>query len=162
MTDKEYNSLIELTHVNGYFSPSNSNGVELASNLKDGEKIMVKNSTARDLKLHRCYFSLLNYVWLMLPDNFRAQVPCSEFYNFLKMLKGEYEVIFEFQDGRKMIEYKSISFGRMNDTKFKEYVKEQILVIYEDVIYKVFKDTEIAANIIENIENDYEKFFAKL
>jgi hypothetical protein len=162
MKDSDYQDLIELTHINGQFIPSNQKAIELASNLRDGERSMVKLMTNRDIKLHRCYFALLNYVWLWLPDNFKKQVPAEHFYKFLKMVQGQYDVVFEFKDGTKMIEYHSISFGKMSNEKFKEFVKEQISVIYNDVIIMLFKDDEKANHIIQETETEFEKFFNKL
>ena len=49
----------------------------------------------------------------------------------------------------------------MNQQKFKEYVKEQLPYIYENVLGKFFEG-EILTGIIETIENEYEIFFSKL
>lgn len=76
-------------------------------------------------------------------------------------MQGEFEEVFEFRDGKKMIEYKSISFGNMNQQQFKEYVSLQLPIIYEDLIMQIYKADQ-ATLVIESIEKEYEKFLSKL
>ena len=89
------------------------------------------------------------------------KVPEKKFYQWLKHLKGEYKVVFEFEDGTKMVEYDSISFGRMSQKEFEAYVRDQMPYIYENVLGKYFEG-EILNGIIDTIEEEYKKFFAKL
>lgn len=161
MKDTEYAELLEFIPANGCLIPANSKAMDLMSISKNGEKITLKNISARDTKFHSCYFSLLNYIWTMMPPHFRAKIPCGEFYKFLKMMQGEFEEVFEFRDGKKMIEYKSISFGNMNQQQFKEYVALQLPIIYEDLIMQIYKADQ-ATLVIESIEKEYEKFLSKL
>lgn len=163
MKDTDYNKLVELTLMNGHLIPSNQNAIDLISNMRDGEKTYVSIETSRDISLHRCYFSLLNYIWLWMPQNFKDKISSKYFYKFIKIIQGEFDVVFEFKDGIKMIEYKSIAFGNMSNERFREFVKEQISIIYNDIIYPTFnKNTEMADHIISEIENEYEKFLNKL
>jgi len=162
MKDTDYHELIELTQLNGVFLPSNSAAINLVSNLRDGERSHIKVVTSRDLKLHNGYFALLSYVWNRMPDAFKDKVPCSHFYKFLKIIQGQYDVVFEFHDGVKMLEYHSISFGKMNNERFKAFVKEQISVIYNDVVLALIKDDEKANDLIRDVEAEFEKFLSKL
>lgn len=161
MKDTEYSELLEFIPANGCLVPANSKAMDLMSISKNGEKITFKNVSPRDEKFHKCYFSLLNYIWTMMPPHFRNKIPCEEFYKFLKMLQGEFDEIFEFKDGKKMIEYRSISFSRMNQQQFKEYVANQLPIIYEDLIMQVCKPDQ-ATIIIESIEEEYKKFLSKI
>lgn len=161
MKDTDYAELLEFIPANGCLIPANSKAMDLMSISKNGEKITMKNISMRDTAFHKCYFSLLNYIWTMMPPHFRAKIPCEDFYKFLKMMQGEFEEIFEFKDGRKMIEYKSISFGKMNEQQFKTYVAEQLPVIYEDLIMQMFKADQ-ATLVIESIEEQYKKFLSML
>lgn len=161
MTDNDFNELIELSYAGGGWIPVNGKARELAEAQRRGEICYFKNMTPRDLKLHRCYFSLLNFIYGYLPNNFQKAVPEKNFYKWLKHLKGEYEILFQFNDGTVLVEYESISFGRMNNHKFKEYVKNQLPFIYENVIGKFFEG-EMYDSIIETIEIEYEKFMSKL
>ena len=92
---------------------------------------------------------------------FKDAVPKDKFYLWLKHLKGQYEVLFEFQDGTKLVEYESISFTKMDQIRFKEYVREQLPWIYTEVIGKQFEGA-IYDGIIETIEEEYKKFMVKL
>lgn len=161
MKDKDFNKLIELAYVGGGFIPANENAEVLMDNCSKGQILTFTEVTARDIRFHRQYMSFIGYVYDYLPLKFRKKVAKCNFYQFLKHCKGDYEVMFTFADGRQMIEYKSISFGRMSELEFKNYVKEQLPFIYTEVIGAFFKD-KIYDNIIETIEKDYEKFFAKL
>jgi len=161
MKDTDYAELLEFIPANGCLIPSNSNAIDLMSISKNREKITFKNISHRDEKFHKCYFSLLNYIWLMMPPHFRAKIPCKEFYKFLKMMQGEYDEVFTFKDGKKMIEYRSISFGKMNQQQFKEYVANQLPVIYEDLIMQIYKADQ-ATLVIESIEDEYKKFLSKI
>jgi len=96
-----------------------------------------------------------------MPVNFRGQVPMDKFYLFLKAMKKDFSIIFEFKDGFKLVEYESISFGRMSQATFKMYVAEQIPFIY-DLIQQVYKDPKRSEIVIESIEEQYKKFLSKL
>ena len=61
----------------------------------------------------------------------------------------------------EMLEYDSISFSRMTDPAFKEYIKNQLPFIYENVVGKFFKDTQYD-DIIDTIEQEYLRFLIKL
>ena len=60
----------------------------------------------------------------------------------------------------ELIEYTSISFARMDESKFRDYVKGQLPKIYD--IFRVLYEDDIYQDIIETIEKDWEKFFNKL
>ena len=161
MTDKDYSRLIELTWVGGGFIPYNQNAESLANQCVKGEIITFIEVTKRDLKFHRCYMSLLAFIYDYMPYKFKQSIPKDKFYQWLKHLKGQYDVVFEFKDGTKMVEYESIAFGKMSDKRFKEYIKEQMPYIYEEVLGAFFTG-EMLNSIIESIESEYEKFFANL
>lgn len=161
MKDSDLKKIIELSYVGGGFIPSNEKARELSETCVKGEVIQFMEVTARDLKLHQGYMSLLGYIWDYLTPQFQKRVPKKYFYQWLKHLQGKYKVLYEFQDGSKFIEYESISFGNMSNKRFIEFIKEQLPFIYEDVIYPLYSD-EIAKNIIENIEEEWMKFLVKL
>ena len=160
MKDKDYHKLISLAYVGGGFIPANEQAEELTETLSSGQVLQFLEVTDRDLNLHRCYFSILNFVYVYLPKKFKNAVKCADFYKFLKHIKGDYDVVFTFQDGSKMIEYKSISFGKMSNERFRNYIKEQMPFIYENLVHKFFTQ-QIAENIIATIEMEYERFFVK-
>jgi len=161
MTDKNFNNLVDFYNAGGGLLPANQRANEILEQLEKGEIVSFVEASQRDIWRHRCYFALLKYIYGYMPYSFKSKVPEEKFYLWLKHLKGQYDVIFEFQDGTKLVEYESISFARMSEIRFREYIKEQLPFIYEDVIRKIFPD-EISEGIIETIEKDFEKFFAKL
>lgn len=161
MKDKDFQNIIELGHVGGGFVPANEKARELEESCSKGEIISVIEVTQRDLKFHKCYMSLLGYIYDYLPRLFHNKVSKKKFYLWLKHLKGQYDVLYEFNDGTKLVEYESISFGNMSEKRFHEYIKEQLPWIYENVIGKFFEG-EIFNGIIDTIENEYMKFFSKL
>ena len=220
MTDKDFYKLSEFTlarncfipltqDILDYFSdlvgkdliesqycliPTNENALNLCENASDGQILNFQEIEARDIHFHRCYMSLLKYIWEYLPDNFHKAIPSDKFYLFLKHLTGKYNVVYRFKDELKkqeiaaylkehkkefritykviekisetlgkseLIDYISISFGRMNQSQFEQYVKEQMPFLYSSVI-GAFYDGEEYQNIIDTIEKYYQKFFDKL
>ena len=161
MKDSDYLKLVSLVNVGGGFMPVNENATELLEQSVKGEIMQFTEVTQRDVNFHRCYFSLIGYIYDYLPKHFRKQVKKQDFYIFLKHLKGNYKVLFEFKDGTKMVEYDSLSFGRMSQKTFETYIKEQLPWIYQEVIAP-FYDGVIYDRIVENIENEYRKFLVKL
>jgi hypothetical protein len=161
MTDKDFDRLIDLANVGGGFVPANENAIELLEQSKRGEVLSFLEVTDRDLRFHRCYMSLLGFIYDYLPQSFKKKVAKKNFYRFIKHLKGKYDVLFEFKDGTKLVEYESIAFGKMSEKRFKTYIREQLPFIYSEVI-GVFFEGDIYNGIIETIETEYEKFLNKL
>lgn len=161
MSDKEFYNLVDFYNAGGGLLPVNQRAHELIEQSEKGEVLSFIEVTQRDLKFHRCYMSLLAYIYEYLPQSFQRKIPKNKFYMFLKHLKGQYDVLFEFSDGTKLVEYESISFGKMSQKRFEAYVKEQLPWIYENII-GAFYQGELYNSIIQNIENDYQKFLAKL
>jgi hypothetical protein len=161
MKDDDYKNIVWLDWRGAGYLPHGEFSQEFSQGLKLGEIKGFREVKDRDVSFHRAYFSLLNYIWSWLPIKFQKAVPESKFYKFIKHLKGEYNVIFEFKDMPPIIEYHSISFGRMNQEKFKDYVRGQLPYIYENVISKFFEGNSYD-HIISEIENEYLKFLSKL
>jgi len=161
MKDTDYENIIEVVNVANGFVPYNEKAVELNEQTKSNDMLCFKEITPRDINFHRAWFSLLNFIYDYLPKEFTNVVSSGKFYLWLKHLKGQYKVLYSFQDGTKMVQYESISFSNMTDPRFKEYIKEQLPYIYENVIGKFFKGTQYD-DIIETIEQEYMKFLIKL
>ena len=161
MTDKQFDKLIELSWVGGGFIPVNQNANDLTETLVKGQVLSFIEATERDIRFHRCYMSLLGFIYDYLPMQFKSKVKKQVFYQWLKHLQGKYKVLYSFNDGTRMVEYESIAFGKMSNQRFKDYVREQLPFIYTNVIGAFF-DGEIYDNIIATIEEDYKKFFSKI
>lgn len=161
MTDRDFHSLLEFRNVAGNaLVPVNQEAIELTEQ-NPGKTLILQEKTARDLKFHRAYFALLNFIWSWMPKNFKEAVPEKHFYQWLKHLQGKYKILYEFKDGSKFIEYESISFGRMSQEKFVRFVREQLTTIYNDLIYQLY-DKETADMIVQNIEGEFESYLSQL
>ncbi len=163
MKDKDYQKLLELAAKpsEGVFYPANNKAISLLDNSVDGEIINIKHIYARDIKLHRAYFALIKYIYGYMPKRFKKIIPEDKFYNFLKVLNNDIDILFKFKNGIQMYEYKSISFSKMSEIEFRAFVKNQLLFIY-DKLLGAFFDNEMLKDIIATIEDDFEKFFSKL
>jgi len=161
MKDKDFYNIVNLSNVGGGLIPANEKAQELLDNSVRGEVISFLEITDRDLRFHRAYFGLLSFIYDYLPIKFRKKIKKEQFYLWLKHLKGQYDVLFEFKDGTKMVEYESISFGKMSQKSFENYIRLQLPWIYENVIGTFFEG-DIYNGIIENIEEEFKKFLSKL
>jgi len=159
--DTDYIELLEFVASNGCLIPANQIAIDMMAVVRQGDRLTLKNISARDLRFHNAYFSLINYIYCMCPLKFRQSISQKHFYTFLKKLKGEYDVLYEFSDGFQFVEYQSISFAKMPQQTFKEYVAAQLPIIYSELIEKLYSP-EKAAMIIESIEDEYKKFLSKL
>lgn len=162
MKDTELEDIIQLTYVGNAFLTANQKAEELAENCRRGEVIDFKEVTARDLKFHRCYFDLLGTIYDYMPPSFKKRIEKNNFYILLKELQGEYKVLFDFKDGSKVKVYNSISFGKMSQKRFEEYVKNQLPIIYNEIIQPYFPDKKTFDSIVQTIEEDYQVFLSKL
>lgn len=161
MKDYEFYNIINLVNVGGGWVPANENAQELLDASGKGEIISVLEVTSRDLSFHKAYFALLKFIWGYMSSSFQKAVPEDKFYLWLKHLKGQYKVLFEFKDGTKLVEYESIAFGRMSQKTFENYVRDQLPWIYENVIGAYFEG-DIYNGIIDTIEEEFKKFLSKL
>jgi len=161
MKDTEFYSLVDFLNAGGGLLPVNGKAHDIMDATTQGDIVSFKSCTARDIRFHRCYMSLIAFIWDYMPKKFKDAVPKDKFYLWLKHLKGQYEVLFEFADGTKLVEYESISFTKMDQVRFKEYVREQLPWIYTEVIGKHFEGP-IYDGIIDTIEEEYKKFMVKL
>jgi len=161
MTDKDYTKLLSFKSMHGSaMIPFNSNAIEFNEQVKNDDIVYFKNVTKRDLSLHRGYFLMLADVWGFLPVTFKNKVSKEYFYTWLKLYQGKYKVIFKFKDGRELIEYESISFSKMDNNQFKDYIKTQIPVWYE--LFQELLPNDFANSAIETIEENFERLLSKL
>jgi hypothetical protein len=161
MTDKDFHKIMEFSIVGGGMIPLSENAVELIEQSHRGEVLSFLEITNRDIRFHRCYFSLLGFIYDYLPKSFKNKIPKENFYLFIKHLKKQYKVLYTFADGSQQIEYESIAFGRMSQKTFENYIREQLPYIYTEVL-GVFFEEDILKGIIDTIEEEYKKFLSKL
>ena len=161
MTDKDYTKRMDFAYMGGGLIPISPNAIELLEQSDNGEVLSFLEMTNRDVKFHRCYFSLLGLIYDYLPNQFKNKISKDSFYLFIKHLKKQYKVLYKFADGSEQIEYDSISFGRMSQKSFENYIREQLPFIYTEII-GVYFEGEIYNGIIDTIETEFKIFLSKL
>jgi len=161
MKDNDFQDIPQFVKIYPNLTPVNRQAYDLLDLKGEGEILYMKEVANRDVKFHRCYFLLLNYIYDYLPESFKNAIQKEVFYKWLKHLKGEYKVLFEFKDKTKFVEYDSISFGRMNQTQFEDYVRNQLPFIYENVIHPLYSD-ERYKMVVDSIEDEFKRFLSKI
>jgi hypothetical protein len=164
MTDRDYDRLSEWSNEGtGALLPFNDVAKNLTDICRRGEILTFLELTDRDIKFHRCYMSLVVYIYDQLPNRFHKKLRRKNFYKYLKHLKGQFDIITRFDDGTVLVEYESISFAKMSQKQFENYIREQLPWIYVKVIGKYYKVNGWRYNRkIESIEYEYEKFLSKV
>ena len=137
--------------------PATSESREWLEILKPNEPVNFKIVEARDEKLHKAYFGMLAFIYDRLSPTFKQSISKPNFYIFLKEIGKEYKVLHTFKDGTEFKEYNSISFGRMNNTKFKLYFNNQLSVIYEDLLFPLGQEY-----LMDEINREWEATLNKL
>jgi hypothetical protein len=159
MKDKDFSKISQWQNDGAGLIPVNQKAQGILDQCKKGDILDMIEVTARDLSFHKCWMSLLGYIWDFLTPAFKNKCPRDKFYIFLKELKKDYTIT---MIGKiEMKDYISISFSSMTEIEFREYIKDTLPFIYENVIHALF-DVDKANNIINTIENDYLKFLEKL
>ncbi len=158
MTTHKFLSLKSFTvHKSQVLIPNQIETGEWIEQLKDGVQVYMEHIQSRDLGMHNGYFMILGYIHDRLPSTFRSKIPKKHFYKFIKTLSKEYDVIYLFKDGVPMIEYKSISFAKMNQESFRQYFNNQLSIIYEEILIPMNKDY-----LMDEINAEFEKMLSKL
>lgn len=148
--------------VENCYVAANQKAVEFSETQSEGDISNFSEVITRDIKFHRCYMALLGFIYDYFPKEFAVNyVEKNDFYNWLKHLKGSYDIKCKFKDGSCLVEYHSIAFGTMSQKKFENYVREQLPFIYSEVLTKYFSGVELQ-NIINTIESEFVRFLKKL
>jgi hypothetical protein len=136
MNTNEFQELKHFVNHKGIgLIPATSESREWLELLKPNQTVNFKVIEARDIALHKAYFGMLAFIYDRLRPDFKERISKPNFYIFLKEIGKEYKVLHTFKDGVEFKEYNSISFGKMNNTKFKEYFNNQLSIIYEDLLF---------------------------
>ena len=125
----------------GGIAPADPFSVEQIEKLKIGSVVRGEFSKMRDPIKHRRFFALLNIAfdwWEPGELESKHGIPQKNFDRFRKdlvILAGHYEVVIRL-DGSTVIEPKSISFGKMDDTEFDQLYSSVIDVIIQRITPK--------------------------
>lgn len=157
MKDTQFENLIHCKVVNGVFYPINSNANDFVYS-NEGQEVYLVPQTQRDLILHACYFAFCNWLWQELPKQFKLQ-RCpnrADMYKYLKLVQGKYKESMKYKD-ITAIEFESISFGNMSNEAFKDYVNEQIIALYENILIPLKME-----DLYEKANEEFSNLFKKL
>lgn len=158
MKTDEFLALLEFKNHNGQvLIPAQYESQEFLETLKNDQTVYLKQVRARDLGMHKAYFLILGWTWDRMNQNFRLKVPKKDFYKFLKILSNEYKILFEFKNRPAMIEYKSISFAKMEQSEFRKYFNNQLSCLYEEVLIPMGQDY-----LMDEINIEFEKILSQL
>lgn len=112
--------------------PTDADSEDLIKSLSPEENFNIALHADRNLKMHRAYFGLLNFVWDNLPEKFQRKCPKQHFYKFLKEMQGRFEVI---EVGKTKVKtYESLSFGSMGQKRFHEIFSEDVDFIIREIL----------------------------
>jgi hypothetical protein len=79
----------------------------------------------------------------------------------LKLTYKNIEKIAEMLGKSDLIDYISLSYAKMNNEEFKQYIRDTMPFIYTDVIGKFYEGDRLK-DIVSTIESEYDRFFVKL
>lgn len=157
MKDTEFIDLMAWKVVNWVLYPINNKANDFVFQ-QEGNEVYLVNKTPRDTAFHACYFLFCTWLWQQMPTKFKLE-RCpdkSQMYNYIKILQGKYKVAMEYK-GLKFYEFESISFARMNDAKFNEFVNDQITIIYTELLIPLKME-----HLLEQAETEFKGMFKKL
>ena len=156
---KDTDKILEFKVAHGSaLIPVSQDAIDNVQQSKHDTIKVYKDVTPRDLRFHKGFFAMMNYIYQWLPSSFKNAVPQDKFYIAVKELRGDYTII---NIGSKQVkEYTSISFAMMNNSTFEDYVRELLPFIYDDIIRPLMPDT--VDMVIDNIEHEFRKLLSKL
>lgn len=113
--------------------PCHDDDAERLRALHAGTPVLITVSEARNIRLHRRYFAMLNAAWSVLDESarhlFRDNEQC--FRRSLTLLAGFTDPVFNPRTGEWLEVPRSISFEHMGETEFRQLYDATLRVIYE-------------------------------
>lgn len=157
MTHEEFQNCIELQAVNGVFVPCSEEAFKVVYQ-NEGQTILLKTHTPRDLSLHKCYHLFCRWLWDKMPLAFKkSRCPDPKnMYQYLKIISGQYSEAMQYKD-KTFYSFESISFGRMSNEEFKSFLEDQMASIYTELLVPLNM-----AEIYEEMEQEFKKIFKEL
>jgi hypothetical protein len=157
MKDTEFKDLLHCKVQYGAIIPKGQSAIEFIET-NAYQDVYLLNQTPRDAGFHACYFALMGYIWEAMPPSFK-KYKCpnkANMYKYMKLISGQYKIEMSFKD-KEAIEFESISFAKMNEQKFKEYVNEQLSYFYTEILVPLEME-----EFMQKIEKEFKKFMEKL
>ncbi len=157
MKDREFENLLRFKVKYDALIPDNDKAKDYVLQ-NDRMEVYLLPQTPRDIKFHACYFALVTYIWNIMPEKFKKYKCPNQFDmdKFMKVVCGQYELAMNYK-GKDFYSFESISFAKMNEEKFREYVSEQLSMFYTEILVPLGKE-----NLMDDINNEFESFISKL
>lgn len=157
MKDTDFERLLNFKIVNGVLYPLNDKALDYCL-INSNDEVYLIPQTQRDLSLHACYFVFCGWIWEQLPTKFKLERCPNKhnMYKYLKLVQGEYDITMKYKDIEAM-EFKSISFGRMSNDQFKDFVNEQIISLYENILIPLGLEC-----LYDKANEEFKKLFKEL
>ena len=106
---------------------------EKFNQIGDGEIVVCDLDDRRNLRFHRKYFAMLNFVFENLSEDLRERIPSVEVLRSeIMRIMGKVEVYYSL-DGKRMLIPESISFANMGQKRFAKVYSDTI-----DICLKYF------------------------
>lgn len=134
MKDKDFENLLKFQVKYDALIPLNDNANDYVL-LNNRNEVYVKDLSPRDMAFHGVYFAWCGWCWEQMPPKFK-EYKCPErknFYKFLKVIDGKCSFILNYQN-QNYYEMLSISFSKMKEAEFKEFVNYQITNFYNKIL----------------------------
>lgn len=103
------------------FAPANDEGHDYFASLKTGQIVELKATKVRNGQYHRLFFAMLK----LISENSNPHISEAAALHFAKMATGTGEFVTDSR-GRDVFIPGSISFARMDQTAFKDFVQTAI------------------------------------
>lgn len=103
------------------FAPANDEGQDYFASLKTGQIVELKATKVRNGQYHRLFFAMLK----LISENSNPHISEAAALHFAKMATGTGEFVTDSR-GRDVFIPGSISFARMDQTAFKDFVQTAI------------------------------------
>lgn len=124
---------ILLTKHEGKLIPAYDSDLTEYSKIVEGEILVCDLDDRRNLRFHRKYFALLNFVFENMSEDLRERIPSVEILRSeIMRILGKVEVYYTL-DGKRMLIAESIAFANMGQKRFEKIYSDTI-----DVCLKYF------------------------
>ena len=124
--------------------PTDAAGTDVLRHIPQGEILKAKITRPRNVKHHRLFFKMLQVVW----QNQERFATVDALLGALKVYMGHCDFI---QSKQGMVALpRSISFGKMDQTEFREFFDRAVDVVCREVIPGLHKD-DLLAEVMEMV-----------
>jgi hypothetical protein len=135
----ELNYILLIKHEGKLF-PAYDRDRERLNLVKENEIVVCDLDDKRNLRFHRKYFAMLNFVFENMSEDLRERIPSVQVLRSeIMRIMGKVEVYYTL-DGKRMLIPESISFAKMGEKKFERVYSDTIDVCLKYFLPEVDKE----------------------